>query len=162
MGLNTGPVILCDIGAAEARIDLTTIGDTVNLAARLESAAKQYGLDNLVSEFSLKAHTGRFASRSIDLIRVKGKEHPVEVFELLGASEKQTAKQATLIEAFHAAVAEYRAGNFGKAEALFAKSLELEAHSQSLNPSCILRERARKLAKKPPEKWDGVWTLAEK
>ncbi|MCB1159543.1 MAG: response regulator, partial [Leptospiraceae bacterium] len=52
MGLNTGQAILCDIGAAESRIDLTIIGDTVNLAARLESAAKQYGLDNLVSEFS--------------------------------------------------------------------------------------------------------------
>ena len=84
MGVNTGEVILCDIGAAEARIDLTMIGDPVNLAARLESASKQYGLDNLVSSFSVGKLHGEFVSRPIDLIRVKGKEEPVEVFELIG------------------------------------------------------------------------------
>src|SRR5262245_38436682 len=82
MGLNTGEVILCDLGAADARIDLTMIGDTVNTAARFESASKQYGVDNLVSEFTLVPLLDRFEARLLDRVKVKGKNHPVACYEL--------------------------------------------------------------------------------
>jgi DNA-binding response OmpR family regulator len=162
MGLNTGEVILCDIGAAEARVDLTMIGDTVNLAARLESAAKQYGLDNLVSEFTIKPLLNHFAVRPIDLIRVKGKEKPVEVYELLGSLEQLSPQQTALIPAFNRAVTAYRAGNFSKAGELFGQTLSLESHPDSLNPSALMIERCRELLANPPADWEGVWTLSTK
>ncbi len=162
MGLNTGEVILCDIGAAEARIDLTMIGDAVNLAARLESAAKQYGLDNLVSEFSIRPHLNHFTARTIDLIRVKGKDKPVEVFELFGRHDQLDSRQTALLPAFTLAVAEYRSGNFLRAGELFSQALPLEAHPDDLNPSRLMLERCQNLLSLPPSDWDGVWTLAAK
>ncbi len=162
MGLNTGDVILCDIGAAEARIDLTMIGDAVNLAARLESAAKQYGLDNLVSEFSIKPLLNQFVARSIDLIKVKGKDKPVEVFELLGNIDQLKPEQAEFALAFNQAVRKYRAGNFKLAVTLFQKTLGLEAHQDGLNPSSLMIERCTELLANPPQDWDGVWTLTSK
>ncbi|NBV86495.1 MAG: hypothetical protein EBS01_09595, partial [Verrucomicrobia bacterium] len=162
MGLNTGEVILCDIGAAEARIDLSMIGDTVNLAARLESASKQYGLCNLVSEFSAYSQKGKFAFRSIDLIKVKGKEQPVEVFELLGPIEILEPRKKSLIEVFEQASEAYRAGRFQGAEELFQQALLLEDNPDGLNPSGVFLKRCQKLKDNPPAEWIGVWTLSEK
>lgn len=162
MGLNTGEVILCDIGAAEARIDLTMIGDTVNLAARLESAAKQYGLDNLVSEFSIKPQNGAFAARPIDLIRVKGKEQPVEVYELFDTLEHLGPERQTWLSLFQSGVAAYRSGQFLQAKERFEQTLPLEADHQNLNPSSLMIERCETLLATPPTGWDGVWTLTSK
>jgi DNA-binding response OmpR family regulator len=163
MGLNTGKVILCDIGAAEARIDLTMIGDTVNLAARLESAAKQYGLDNLISEYTIKPHLGQFAVRSIDQIKVKGKEKPVEVFEFIGSNGLLDKKQENMIKTYESAIHEFRSGKFKDALELFKESLQYEAHPEKLNPSSLMMKRCNELIKTPPEgNWDGVWTLIDK
>ena len=163
MGLNTGRVILCDIGAADARIDLTMIGDTVNLAARLESAAKQYGLDNLVSEYSIKPHLGQFAARAIDQIKVKGKEKPVEVFEFIGINERIDSKVKNLIVSYERALKEYRLGKFQDALGLFEISLKLEKEAKQLNPSSLMIKRCKELIKSSTkESWDGVWTLSDK
>ncbi len=162
MGLNTGEVILCDIGASEARIDLTMIGDTVNLAARLESASKQYGLDNLFSAFCLSDFTNDLLYRSIDLIKVKGKEKAVEVFELLGERGKCLPEELHLVEAYTQAVNAYRAGRFQEAKELFSSSAKLEKKGSSLNPSTLMLERCEVLLEKSPPSWDGVWTLDHK
>jgi len=162
MGLNTGQVILCDIGAAEARIDLTMIGDPVNLAARLESAAKQYGLDNLVSEFAVAPLFDRFAVRPVDSIKVKGKEKPVEVFELLGRVGDLDSRQNDLVGAYTRALTEYRKGNFPLAGKLFSLAAPLESVVGALNPSVLMMKRCQFLISKPPVAWDGVWTLASK
>ena len=162
MGLNTGKVILCDIGAAEARIDLTMIGDPVNLAARLESAAKQYGLDNLVSEFVVQPLFDKFSVRPVDLVKVKGKDKPVQVFELLGRVGDLDSRQNDLVGSYTRALGEYRAGNFPLAAKLFALTAPLEEHPGVLNPSLLMYKRCRTMMAKPPAHWDGVWTLTSK
>jgi DNA-binding response OmpR family regulator len=162
MGLNTGNVILCDIGAAEARIDLTMIGDPVNLAARLESGAKQYGLDNLVSEFAYQGLSQQFSVRPVDWIRVKGKDKAVEVFELLGRAGELESRQTDLVGAYTRALGEYRAGNFPVARKLFALAAPLEDRPQDLNPSTLMNRRCQALLAKPPSEWTGVWTLSSK
>ena len=162
MGLNTGEVILCDIGAAEARIDLTIIGDTVNLAARLESASKQYGLYNLVSEFVVHSVENDFAFRSIDLIKVKGKNKPVEVFELMGRQGDLEPREVSLKQHFQQAVDAYRAGHFQQAQELFEQALPLETRPDGINPSSVFINRCQKLKENPPTDWIGVWTLSEK
>lgn len=162
MGLNTGKVILCDIGAAEARIDLTMIGDTVNLAARLESAAKQYGLDNLISEYTIKPHMDKYAIRCIDQIKVKGKEKPVQVYEIFGSLESIDSRGQSLISKYSNGFDEYKKGNFKEALEIFNTSKEFETGSENLNPSILMINRCKELIKAPPTKWDGVWTLSHK
>lgn len=75
-GMNSGEIILCDIGSSEARIDLTVIGDHVNLAARLESASKQYGIESLLSEYTYALTADSVEVREIDRIKVYGKIFP--------------------------------------------------------------------------------------
>ena len=164
IGVNTGEVILCDLGAAEARMDLTIIGDTVNVAARLESASKQYGLDILIGESTLAPVRDRFAARLIDLVRVKGKHQPLGCYELLGERGKTTATQDQLLAEFTRGIEAYRAGDFNRALEVFQATEPLEAVSEPghVNPSRLYQQRCRQLLEQPPQAWDGVWTLTAK
>jgi DNA-binding response OmpR family regulator len=164
MGINTGEVILCDLGAAEARMDLTIIGDTVNVAARFESASKQYGLDILVGEATIRPVEDRFSARLIDWVRVKGKNQPLGCYELLGERDKITPRQEQLMAEFTRAMEAYRSGDFARALELFqaTEALEANAAAGDLNPSRLHQQRCRQLLEKPPQNWDGVWTLASK
>ncbi len=166
VGVNTGEVILCDLGAAEARIDLTIIGDAVNVAARLESAGKQYGVDNLISEDTIRPLMDEYAVRVIDWVRVVGKTKPVGCYELFGRKRAVTAEEEQLILAFEAAMQAYKLGDFQEALELFAGCEPLEkARLEGLserNPSRLYQQRCRQLIDHPPQDWDGVWTLTWK
>ncbi len=161
-GLNTGEIILCDIGAPDARIDLTMIGDPVNLASRFESAAKQYGIDNLLSEYTIRPLLEKYCARLIDLIKVKGKEQPVGCYELLGKKNEVASTTSELVEAYNSAFSQYQTGNFDDAEKLFNQSGNLEKNKNSLNPSQVMFSRCQHLMKSPPREWRGVWALTEK
>lgn len=162
IGLNTGDVILCDIGAVEARVDLTIISDAVNLASRFESASKQYGVDNLISESTLEPVRDAYAARIIDKVRVKGKESAAACFELFNLRGEETARERDLIETFEAGFAAYAAGDFKRAETLFNDSLRLEGASKDINPSRVYLARCAELKARPPKEWDGVWSLSSK
>lgn len=164
IGMNTGDVILCDIGAAEARIDLTIIGDSVNVASRLESASKQYGVDNLISEGTL-SHTGsRYAARIIDRLKVKGKHDAISCFDVIDFSDRCDAKQFELIETFESGFCAYRDGLFEKALGLFKESERLEPVQieSQINPSRLYIRRCKKFISTPPQNWDGIWDMAVK
>lgn len=164
MGLNTGEVILCDLGAADARIDLTMIGDTVNTAARFESASKQYGVSNLCSEFTIEPLLDKFAARLIDRVRVKGKNTPVACYELLEERGRTSRREDQLLAEFAHGMDAYFAGDFAQALALFeaTQALEQPSATQALTLSQIYQERCRTLLAHPPSAWDGVWTLTAK
>jgi len=162
IGLNTGEVILCDIGSMDSRIDLTIIGDAVNLASRLESAGKQYGLDNLVSEFSIKPLLNKYGVRIVDQIRVKGKNEPVKCYELFGEIGAISDDISNLIESYTKGFNEYTAGNFKKALTHFKESLKYEVTKEKINPSSLMLDRCSELISESPAGWDGVWTLKSK
>jgi class 3 adenylate cyclase len=82
IGLNTDTVVSGNIGSKK-RMDYTIIGDGVNLAARLESACKQYGAHILISEFTQKQLRGTYYTRELDVVVVKGKTQPVAIYEIL-------------------------------------------------------------------------------
>lgn len=164
IGINTGEVILCDIGAIEARIDLTIISDAVNLASRLESASKQYGVDNLVSEFTLSNTNRDFAARIIDRIQVKGKNEAVNCYELIGLHKNISSRQNELIQIYNSAFNKYIAGEFESACKLFIMSEMLESPKTNinLNPSRVFIDRCKLLTENRPKTWDGVWRMMNK
>ena len=138
------------------------MGDTVNLASRLEGANKIYGTGILVSATTMAGCADRVKFREIDLVRVVGRGSPVRIFEPLGltcAEEptprlvEQDAQVAHFAKALHA----LRTRQFAAAAEAFATLAEVDA------VAAHYAERARALAESPPEEgWDGITNLTEK
>ncbi len=83
IGLNTGPAVVGNMGSSH-RMDYTCMGDTVNLGSRLEGSNKMYGTKIIMSEYTYERVKDKVYARELDLVQVKGKTHPVRIYELLG------------------------------------------------------------------------------
>jgi adenylate cyclase len=161
IGINTGRFVTGNIGCS-IRMNYTMIGDTVNVASRLESAAKQYGVYTVVGEETYSAAKEYFHFRRLDYIRVKGRKQPVAIYQLMGTHREHDEWIEKLIGAYGNALDSYVNGNFSKALSMFEQSRVLERYAESKNPSGIMRERCAYLIKNPPETWDGVFTMTTK
>lgn len=173
IGINSGDIVTGNMGST-MRKNYTMMGDAVNLAARLESAAKQYGAYIQISEDTQKhLEEGRYIYRSLDTIRVIGKSLPVKTFELLqrsGCEEATTLNK--LVETWEQARKAYLSMEWDKAISLFTECLDYEPHLPSRDPgsktcpSLIYIKRCEAYKKNPPvaqgETWDGVFTATEK
>ena len=160
IGLNTDNVVSGNIGSHK-RMDYTIIGDGVNLAARLESATKQYGAHILISEFTRKELRGTYRMRELDLVIVKGKTQPVAIYEVMDYHTPETYPNLSdAMGHFRDALGKYRLGDFSGASALFAKVLEVNATDKAAK---MYVERCSHLIKNPPAAdWGGVWVMQEK
>ncbi|MFC1770220.1 CHASE2 domain-containing protein, partial [Nitrospirota bacterium] len=120
IGLNSGKVVAGNIGAPGKKMEYTLIGDTVNLAARLESTAKMYGITVLVSEYTYQPTKDKFVYRELDFIKVVGKSEPVKVYELIGANDGSTDPLVIEdIDKFKAALELYLSRKWTKAMHIF-------------------------------------------
>jgi adenylate cyclase len=160
IGLNTDTVVSGNIGSNK-RMDFTIIGDGVNLAARLESACKQYGAKILVSEFTMNKLHGTYRHREVDLAVVKGKTQPVAVYEIMAHHTKETFPGlGEVLGLFRDGLSAYRARKWDAAIKIFG---ECRAINPNDKPSHLYIERALHLkANPPPEDWAGVWVMEEK
>jgi adenylate cyclase len=110
----------------------------------------------MVSAATARAAGEEFMTRTLDKVRVKGKEEAVEIRELLGFHRGATPEW---IQAFADAVNAYQKGDWAAAEAAFARCLELRPGDA---PSKTFLERVKELKRNPPKDWDGTWTLVSK
>ena len=164
VGLNSGEMVTGNMGSS-MRMNYTMMGDTVNLAARLEPAAKHYGAYILVAENTQKVVADQFDWRFLDYLRVKGKKKPVKAYELISIKNEMTDKQSQLVKAFDEGMSLYHKKEWAKAKKQFKDSLSLEESfkDRPTTPSAVYLDRCEYFKADPPEKdWDGVWTMTTK
>ncbi len=156
VGVNHGEVIVGNIGHPQ-RMEFTVLGDGVNLAARLESATKQFHTDILIGEQVEKLTREHFIYRTVDLLTVKGKTKPVEVFGLLS----DRTVPPPWLAVYHEAVQFYRTRKFSEATQQF-EAVRQQIGGEDFLCEMYLSRCAAYAISPPPENWDGSFTLADK
>ena len=159
LGLNTDKIVAGNIGS-QKRMDYTMIGDGVNLAARLESACKQYNARILISDFTFKKLKGTYRIRNIDDVVVKGKTEPIGVYEVLDYHNDTTFPNLMdVVNHFNEGRKKYKTGNFNDAINSFTECIKANEND---NLSKTYIDRCNQLIKENPKEWDGVWVMKSK
>jgi len=164
IGINSGPMVTGNMGSS-MRMNYTMMGDTVNLASRLEASAKQYGIYVQVAEETYKACADKFIWRDLDYVIVMGKTEPSRVYELIAETGNMLPGYDKLLAAYEEALELYRRQEWDKAIEAFRESDGLEDMfpGRKTNPSRIYIPRCEHFKANPPgDDWDGSWTLTKK
>ncbi|MCD4819843.1 MAG: adenylate/guanylate cyclase domain-containing protein [Candidatus Cloacimonetes bacterium] len=155
IGINSGLIVAGNLGSY-LRMDYTAIGDDVNLAARLEGVNKIYKTKIIISEATYQMVKDDFICRELDLLKVKGKNEPTNIFELLSENNSENRNEFNWVDDFNTAIGFYRDGNWQKALNLFSQ-IPVSDYCMKL-----FIERCEKLLAEKPDNWNPVITLTSK
>ncbi len=165
IGINSGDCVVGNMGS-EMRFDYTALGDTVNLASRLEGQSKPFGVPVILGNTTAQAVKDQLATIEIDQVRVKGKVEPELLHSLLGEEETLASDTFRKVEAANKAMhAAYRKQDWDEAERKIAELTELSAKLEIgiTGYLDVYRKRIEQFRANPPGKdWDGVYVATEK
>lgn len=159
IGINSGPIVVGNMGS-RVRMEYTAMGDSVNLSSRLEGANKFYHTLILLGPRTYELAREAIEAREVDLLRVKGKEQPVAVYELIGRKGDLSPARRRLVSLYLEGLAAYKRREFAAARAKFTEALGLDPADGLCQ---VYLERSEEyLTHPPPEDWDGVYELKAK
>lgn len=156
VGVASGPAVVGNVGS-EKRFNYTAVGETVNIAARLEGLPGIYECAVVVAESTAEMVRDKVLMRELDWVTVKGRDKPLAIYETLGPIEEATEEQRLLKSAYEEGLAAYRGRRFDVAVANWSQWAETDG------PARVMAERARAYVNDPPpDDWDGVWAITTK
>ena len=159
VGLCSGSAVVGNMGS-RSRMDYTMMGDTVNIAARLEGVNKIYGTYTMISDSSRQAAGDSIVTREVDAIHVVGKEVPITVHQILGYPGSTDDTLLELTDIYTKGLTAYRNREWGEAIAHFHAALAIDPND---GPSKTMRNRCREYKKTPPPPtWSGAYTMTHK
>lgn len=169
IGINTGNAFVGLMGSKTdsfSKLNYTMIGDTVNLASRLEGVNKAYASwimcsDDTWNLANTGANEGKITVRRLDKVRVVGRSTPVQLYNIVGFTEELTDKQKKMLETFDKALDKYLNKEFIEAGKLFVQCSKILGEEDAT--SLIFAERCKNFAEKGvPSDWDGVMNMTSK
>ena len=159
IGINTGEMVVGNMGTIN-KMDYTIMGNSVNLAARLEGVNKQYGTWILVSEATRNGCSDNFLFRKLDRVRVVGIQQPVRLYELVGDRGSADSARIETMDRFHRALDLFEGKDWARAKAGFEAILKDFPED---GPAKAYLKRCEEYTKTPPAAtWDGVFNLSVK